>query len=185
MIQNAPATQPNLYLIGFMGTGKSSVGKFASDKLGLKFLDSDQEIERQNGCTISQIFESQGEEKFRELEKKFILTGHPNSGCLVSCGGGLPVPEGMIERIKSKGIVFALWAKPDTIFERTKENTNRPLLQTENPMAEINSLLKKREKIYLLANQIISSEMRSTKQVADIVVRHYLNFCEEKNQKLT
>lgn len=77
MIQNAPTTQPNLYLIGFMGTGKSSVGKFASDKLGLKFLDSDQEIERQNGCTISQIFESQGEEKFRELEKKFILTGHP------------------------------------------------------------------------------------------------------------
>lgn len=174
MNQNAPSTLPNLYLIGFMGTGKSSAGKFASDKLGLKFLDSDQEIEKQVGCTISQIFKSQGEEKFRELEKKFISSGHPESGCLISCGGGLPVPKGMIELIKSKGLVFALWANPETIFERTKENKSRPLLQTEDPMAEIKSLLKKREKVYLQANQIISSEMRSTKQVADLVVRQYL-----------
>ena len=87
---------PNLYLIGFMGTGKSSAGLLTAQKLNLQFIDSDQQIENQIGSSISNIFKIQGEKKFRELEKKFIQSGHPQTGCVVSCGGGLPIPEGMV-----------------------------------------------------------------------------------------
>jgi shikimate kinase len=164
---------PNLYLIGFMGTGKSSVGKIIAQKTGLTFIDSDQEIENQTGLSISKIFETQGEQKFRELEKKFIQNGHPESGCLVSCGGGLPIPDGMIEILKEKGFVFCLWASVKTIYERTSGNNQRPLLQTKNPKSEIKSLLQKREPKYLLADQIVNTEQRSLVQVSDLIIRKY------------
>ncbi len=157
-----------------MGTGKSSVGHIASHRLNLSFLDSDQEIEKKTGRSISEIFSSQGEQTFRSLEKDYIQNGHPSSGCLISCGGGLPIPEGMIEFLKSKGKVFCLWANPETILKRTQENNDRPLLQKEDPMAEIEKLLRMREKKYLLADQVISTEQRSPKQVAEVVAKNYL-----------
>ena len=166
---------PNLYLIGFMGTGKSSAGLLTAQKLKLQFIDSDEQIENLIGSSISNIFKIQGEKKFRELEKKFIKSGHPQSGCVVSCGGGLPIPEGMVEILKSKGKVFSLHASVKTILERTSKNNSRPLLQSENPMNEIKSLLRKREPRYLLADQVISTDQRKTEQVADEIVRHYLN----------
>ena len=166
---------PNLYLIGFMGTGKSSAGLLTAQKLKLQFIDSDEQIENQNGSSISNIFKIQGEKKFRELEKKFIQSGHPQTGCVVSCGGGLPIPEGMVEILKSKGKVYSLYASLETIVERTSKNDSRPLLQSVNLRNEIKSLLRKREPRYLLADQVISTEQRRTEQVADEIVRHYLN----------
>jgi shikimate kinase len=166
---------PNLYLIGFMGTGKSSAGLLTAQKLKFQFVDSDQQIEYQNGSSISNIFKIQGEKKFRELEKQFIQSGHPQTGCVVSCGGGLPIPEGMVEILKSKGKVFSLYASLETIVERTSKNDSRPLLQSVNPTNEIKSLLRKREPRYLLADQVISTDQRRTEQVADEIVRHYLN----------
>lgn len=165
---------PNLFLIGFMGTGKSSAGKCAAKKLKLEFLDSDQQIEATYGSSIRIIFENEGEAKFRELEKKFIQSGCPKTNCLISCGGGLPIPDGMIELLKSKGKVFALDASVGTILERTSDNNSRPLLQTENPKDAIQSLVKKREPKYLLADQVISTEERNTEQVADEIVQAYL-----------
>ena len=164
---------PNLYLIGFMGTGKSSVGKIVAQKTGLRFIDSDQEIENQSGLSITKIFESFGEQKFREFEKKFIQNGHPESGCVVSCGGGLPIPEGMMDRLKSKGLVICLWANVETIYERTAENNQRPLLQTENPKTQIKALLQKRESTYLKADQVVNTEQRSLLQVTDLIIRKY------------
>ena len=171
-------SMPNLYLIGFMGTGKSSVGKIAAKKIGLTFIDTDQEIENQSGLSISKIFEKHGESKFRELEKEFIQNGHAKSGCLVSCGGGLPITEGMIKTLKDKGMVYCLWANVETIFERTAGNLERPLLQTENPKAEIKSILQKRESVYLTADQIVSTEKRSMNQVAEIIVEKYRDFSD-------
>lgn len=166
---------PNLYLIGFMGTGKSSAGLLTAQKLKLQFFDSDQNIENQIGSSINKFFEMYGEEKFRDLEKKFIHSGHPLTGCLVSCGGGLPIPEGMLEFLKSNGKVFSLHASVETILERTSGNNSRPLLQSANPSNEIQTLLRKRESRYLLADQVISTDQRSTEEVADEIVRHYLN----------
>ena len=84
---------PNLYLVGFMGTGKSTVGRRVAENLGFQFIDVDQSIEGEEGLSIAQIFAQRGEEAFRELERKFINSGHPDSNCVVSCGGGLSVPD--------------------------------------------------------------------------------------------
>ena len=171
--QETDPRKPNLYLIGFMGTGKTSAGELAADKLGLRFLDSDREIEKATGLDVAAIFEREGEDAFREKERAFILQGHPGCGCLVSCGGGLPVPEGMLVHLKERGLVFALWAEPQTIYERTRDNPRRPLLQVSDPLSEITDLLKKRESVYLQADKVISTEMRSTKAVADLITRSY------------
>ena len=165
---------PNLYLIGFMGTGKSTSGKLCAQKIGLQFIDSDQEIEKTSGMSIRTIFETQGEERFRALEKDFILTGHSPSGNLISCGGGLPIPPGMIETLKSKGLVLCLWASPETILRRTSGNTSRPLLQNDDPRNKIEKLLHEREKRYRLADRIISTEGKSEQDVADEISKHYL-----------
>ena len=156
-----------------MGTGKTAVGEMAAIRLGLNFVDSDNEIARKHGKDISAIFKQSGEKRFREMEKEFILAGHPAHGCLVSCGGGLPVAKGMLERLKQRGMVITLWASPETIFERTRENSTRPLLQVDDPLAEITRLLKSREATYLAADQVISTEMRSAKAVSELIARAY------------
>src|SRR4051812_7704562 len=92
-----PMTPPatNLYLVGFMGTGKSTVGRQVARQLGFQFLDSDHEIERLQGKPVARIFAEEGEAKFRTLEREFIERGHPADRCIVACGGGLVVPPGM------------------------------------------------------------------------------------------
>ena len=144
-----------------MGTGKSVAGELAAQKLGLQFIDSDKEIERNSGQEISLIFEKIGEAAFRKMEKDFISNGHPRFGCLVSCGGGLPVPEGMLDTLKERGLVVALWASPETIFERTKDSSTRPLLQVPDPLGKITELLNARERAYLAADKVLSTEQRS------------------------
>ncbi len=174
MNTNQTSTQlQNLYLIGFMGTGKSVAGELAARKLGLQFIDSDNEIERHAGQKISAIFEESGESAFREMEKEFIREGHPRFGCLVSCGGGLPVQEGMLDALKERGLVAALWANPETIFERTKDNPTRPLLQVPDPLSKIAELLEAREGAYLAADKVISTEQRSPKTVSELIARFY------------
>jgi shikimate kinase len=164
----------NLYLIGFMGTGKSVVGQLAAKMLGLSFLDSDLEIEKKHQTSISKIFKIHGEIGFRKMERDFIQSGHPKTGCLISCGGGLPIAEGMIEILKSNGKVFTLWASPKTIFERTKKNSSRPLLQTEDPLSKIAELLSEREIRYRMADKIISTDAKSPSEVATLIQKYYL-----------
>ena len=156
-----------------MGTGKSVAGKMAARKLGLQFIDSDEQIEKDSQREIPAIFEKNGEAAFREMEKRFVLEGHTDHGCLVSCGGGLPIQEGMLDALKEKGLVVTLWANPETIYERTKENSNRPLLQVADPLGEITELLRLRESTYLAADKVISTEQRSAKQVSELVARSY------------
>src|SRR5687768_5670956 len=90
----------NLYLVGFMGTGKSTVGRVLAQRLGMRVLDSDAEIERRAGQSITEIFAARGEAGFRELEREFVESGHPAEGCIVACGGGLVLQEGMIPRLR-------------------------------------------------------------------------------------
>ena len=110
--------RPNLYLLGFMGTGKSSVGRKVAARLKLKFLDSDAEIEKSAGMQINDIFAKYGEEKFRQMERDFMESGHPESGCVISCGGGLCCREGMPELVRGKGICVVLFSTPEDIYER-------------------------------------------------------------------
>ena len=111
-----------------MGVGKSAFGRRAARELGLRFIDSDHQIEKEQGKKIPEIFANEGESHFRILEHQFIEYGHPETGCVVSCGGGLVVEPGMKELLKQKGVVICLFASAESIIERTSRNKGRPLL---------------------------------------------------------
>jgi shikimate kinase len=164
---------PNLYLVGFMGVGKSAVGRHVARQLGYQFIDSDYAIERQEQRTIREIFESDGEDFFRDLEKRFIEGGHAPEGCVVACGGGLPIPDGRRELLLRSGIVVCLFANAETIIRRTSSNHKRPLLNCEDPEARVRSLLEIREPIYLRTGIGVSTEGRTLDEVAANVVRVY------------
>ena len=177
MTQN-PQERPNLYLVGFMGTGKSAVGRRIAHQLGMRFVDMDREIEYGSQKTIGEIFAEDGEEHFRMLERRYVESGHPMGGCVVSCGGGLVVQPGMIECLQEKGVVICLFASPETILERTSGNLKRPLLNVEEPEKEIRQLLKERETVYCSAGTCISTENRSIQEVADHALRIYKDLAE-------
>ncbi len=165
--------QPNLYLVGFMGVGKSALGRKVAHALGYRFIDSDQEIERSVGKKIPQIFEEQGESAFRKMERVFIENGHPAEACVVSCGGGLVVQEGMSDLLKSKGVVICLFASPESIIERTSRNKNRPLLNVDNPKEKVRQLLAEREPSYMNSGACITTEGRSMTEVVRHMIRTY------------
>ena len=164
---------PNLYLVGFMGVGKSAIGRRVARELGLKFLDSDVVIEKQAGVSIAEIFARDGETAFRQMERGFIEGGHPDRGCVVACGGGLVVQPGMAERLKTLGVVVGLFASAESILERTSRNSNRPLLNVSDPESRIRELLAEREPVYMDAGICISTEGRSIPEVVRHIVRAY------------
>lgn len=167
------STRPNLYLVGFMGTGKSTVGRALASRLGFQFIDSDHTIESQQGRSIADIFAAEGEPYFRQLERAFIESGHAPEGCVVSCGGGLVTQAGMIDLLKSRGLVACLFASPDVILKRTATNKNRPLLNVEDPEARIASLLAEREPFYLQAGAGILTDHRPLHEVTTQLERYY------------
>lgn len=164
----------NLYLVGFMATGKSTVGRVLASRLGYDFLDSDVRIEHEVGMAVPQIFEREGEEAFRRYERQFVESGHPSDHCVVACGGGLVTQPGMIELLKKKGVVICLYATTQTILERTRGNRNRPLLEVEDPARRIQELLKAREPFYRKAGTLVLTDNRTLGDVVDHLKRIYL-----------
>lgn len=173
MVAAKNSQRPNLYLIGFMGVGKSALGRRAARALGYHFVDSDRVIESLAGKPIPEIFAQEGEAAFRRMEREFIESGHPATGCVVACGGGLVIQEGMAERLRQKGVVICLFASPESIIERTCRNRNRPLLNVDDPEARIRELLAVREPIYMSAGICITSEGRKMAEVVKHMVRSY------------
>lgn len=178
-----PADRVNLYLVGFMGTGKSTVARLLASRLRLHWVDSDAEIEKSAGRPISEIFADEGEAAFRHLESAFMETGHPPRGCVVSCGGGLVTIPGMTDLMKSKGVVVCLLATPATIHERTRHNRNRPLLDVDDPEGRIGAMLKVREPFYRQAGTQILTDHRSLADVAVHVSRVYQRESREFSRK--
>jgi shikimate kinase len=171
--QESQKTKPNLYIVGFMGVGKSAIGRRVARELSFQFIDTDEAIEKQVGKKIPEIFASEGEAQFRALEKAFIESGHPAEGCVVSCGGGLVVQDGMSEILKSKGVVICLFASAESIIERTRRNSNRPLLNVKDPEARIRQLLAEREPIYMDSGTCITTEDRTIPEVMKHLLRTY------------
>src|ERR1041385_1319170 len=135
----------NLALIGFMGTGKSSVGQLVAGHLHFTFLDSDNLIEARAAKSISEIFAADGEPAFRELERRLVRELESRKKTVISTGGGLPVDESNLASLKSHALVVCLWASPEKIWERIRGQTHRPLLQEADPLAKIRTLLQARE----------------------------------------
>jgi shikimate kinase len=165
------AADVNLYLVGFMGTGKSTVGRAVAQKLGFELLDSDHEIERGCGKTIAEIFATEGEAIFRTHERKFIEQGHPPTRAVVSCGGGLVVQPGMLPLLQDKGVVICLHAAIETILARTSRQRNRPLLEVEDPEERIRTLYAAREPIYRKAGTMILTDARPLNEIVAHVIR--------------
>jgi shikimate kinase len=173
----------NLYLVGFMGTGKSITGRAVAAHLGCQALDSDHEIERLAGKSVAQIFAEDGEAAFRVLERKFIESGHPSRGVVVACGGGLVVQPGMLALLQFKGVVICLHATLATIIQRTAQTQTRPLLNVENPEDRIRRLFAEREEIYKRAGTVILTDFRPQHEMVMHVLRTYLREAREWEQK--
>jgi shikimate kinase len=142
-------TSKNIILIGFMGSGKTSVGLKLSYKLRRPVEDTDKLIERREGCSVSEIFARRGEAYFREQETKLledlVRTGHE---CIYSVGGGTPVRPCNRPLLRQLGTVVYLRAQPETVYERLKGDTTRPLLQCEDPLGRIRELMESRREAY-------------------------------------
>ena len=167
------ATDVNLYLVGFMGTGKSTVGRAVAHKLGFELVDSDHEIERLQAKTIPEIFANDGEPAFRAMERNFIEGGHPAERTVVSCGGGLVVQPGMLAMLKAKGVVVCLHASIETILARTARHQHRPLLIAENPEERIRTLYAAREAVYKQSGTVILTDARPLNDVVAHVLRSW------------
>jgi shikimate kinase len=163
----------NIYLVGFMGTGKTTIGRALAQKLGFQLFDTDHEIERLKQKSIPQIFAEEGEAAFRQMERDFIENGHPAQRSVVACGGGLVVQPGMLERLSEKGVVICLHASLETILKRTQGNKNRPLLDVEDPMERIRTLYTKREAIYRRSGTLILTDGRPLLDIVSHVLRAY------------
>ncbi|MDX2111122.1 MAG: shikimate kinase [Verrucomicrobiota bacterium] len=160
-----PSKAVNLYLVGFMGVGKTAVGRALAQQLDLEFLDSDREIEIQQHRQIKEIFETCGEATFRNMEREFIANGHPPTGCVVACGGGLIIPPGMLDFVRTKGVVVCLFADPETIIKRTATNDKRPLLNGGNPEERVRKLYAERMPIYNKVRTAISTDNQSIREI--------------------
>ena len=169
----APRSIRNIALCGFMGTGKSSVGRLVAEQLRFAFLDTDTVIEARAGKTIAQIFAEQGEAAFRELEEKIVKELELRDRTVISTGGGLVVNPDNMASLKQHAFVVCLWARAETIYERVKNQNHRPLLQEAKPLEKIRELLTERTPFYKQANVLLNTEIRSPREVAQQVLHQF------------
>ena len=163
----------NIALIGFMGTGKTSVGRLVAEQLQFDYLDTDEMIQSATGKSIAEIFSANGEPTFRALEEKTVLELAGKSRTVISAGGGLPVNPANLVSLKTHALVVCLWASPAKIWERVKNQTHRPLLHDPDPQKKICELLAARAPFYKQADILLNTESRSLREVAQQVIHQF------------
>lgn len=156
----------NIYLVGFMGTGKSFVGRILAKRLKLYFYEMDTELERRAGKKVAQIFAQDGENVFRVMETNLLNEIALKTSMVVSCGGGVVCSETNIAIMKRNGIIINLNSSAEKVYERINGDATRPLLQVENPLEKIKELMAKRAPFYARADYQVSSENETPEQVA-------------------
>jgi shikimate kinase len=157
----------NIYLVGFMGTGKTAVGEELARKKKLQFVDLDKLIELKEKRSISDIFAKEKEPYFRRLEKRVLKEVSLQKNFVVACGGGIVLDKDNINTMKNTGVMFCLSASAEVILKRTSGVTCRPLLNVDNPKEKIELLLKMRAPYYACADKTIDTSRLSLKEVVD------------------
>ena len=160
----------NIVLTGFMGTGKTTIGKALAQMLHMKLVDVDEEIESAQGMTISDIFKTYGEQHFRDIETAMIKKLSQDQNIIISTGGGAVLREENMAALKEKGTIFCLNASAETILERTGRSQDRPLLKVENPKKKISELLCHRRPFYEKAGVMIETDGKSPLIIAEEIV---------------
>ncbi|MBI4982574.1 MAG: shikimate kinase [Candidatus Omnitrophica bacterium] len=161
----------NIYLVGFMGTGKSAVGKELAKLKKWQFLDLDELIELKEKRMIADIFAKNGEAYFRKIEKNTLKEVSQQKRFVVACGGGVVIDPENIQVMKQTGMLICLKAAPEAILKRTSGCTHRPLLNVKDPKKQIELLLKLRAPYYAAAHKIIDTSKISVKQVVSKILR--------------
>lgn len=156
-----------------MGTGKSSVGRQTAAYLGFEFVDTDEMIEDRADCRITEIFAREGEARFRAYEAELVQELAKRRKLVISTGGGLIVNPANLAALKTYALVVCLWAEPESIWQRVRHQSHRPLLQNPDPLGKIRELLAAREPAYRQADVLINTELRSVSDVAHQVVHQY------------
>lgn len=160
----------NIVLIGFMGTGKTSVGKIIAKKLNRQAIDVDAYIEQKQGRKIADIFENEGEAAFRQAEKAAVEEISKMENVVITTGGGVVLDKGNIENLKKQGWIVALTATPETIFRRVRNSKHRPLLKSHNMFLEIKRLLAERKPFYAVADYTFETDRKTAGQVAESII---------------
>jgi shikimate kinase len=164
----------NLALVGFMGAGKTTVGRLVARQLGFTFVDTDEVIEIRTQRKIAELFAECGEAAFRAVERQLLQEIVAQEKLVIATGGGLVCQTGNMELLKSRALVVCLWASVDTIWERVRHQAHRPLLRVPNPREEIVRLLALREPHYRRADVLVNSGLRSLREVAAHVTHHFM-----------
>ena len=172
---NAPSIRScrNVALIGFMGTGKTTVGSLLAQLLGFEFIDTDKIIEQRQNRRISDIFSQQGEAHFRQLEANLCTELENSQSTVIATGGGLPVNPDNLDSLRRHCLVACLWATPETIYARVRSQHHRPLLNDPDPLQRIRDLLSLRTPAYKRADIIVGVDFRSPIETARTIAASF------------
>ena len=167
----------NIFIVGPMGSGKSTVGKIISSELFLNFFDTDEEIEARTGASIDWIFDLEGEEGFRKRENKILEEMVQQNSIVLSTGGGIILSESNRELLSSRGTVFYLATPIAVQLERTSKDKDRPLLKNGDPGKILEELHVERESLYEgVADYIVNTEGKSSQEVSAEIIKLVKNY---------
>lgn len=161
----------NIVLTGFMGTGKTVIGKSLARNLGWPYVDTDELIEKKAGLKINEVFAKHGEGYFRELEGKAIKSVSDFNNYVIATGGGVVLREENMDNLEKNGFVVNLYASPDVIYNRIKTNDDRPLLNKPNPKNEIERLLEERKPYYKRCNMSINTDDSNIEKIVEKIIQ--------------
>ncbi|WP_395340091.1 shikimate kinase AroK [Ningiella sp. W23] len=165
------AEKRNVFLVGPMGAGKSTIGRHLADELHLDFFDSDQEIERRTGADIAWIFDLEGEDGFRKREETVIHDLTDKQGIVLATGGGSVVSKVIRNRLSARGIVVYLQTTIDKQVARTQRDKRRPLLQNDDPETVLRNLAEERNPLYEeVADYVVTTDEQSARAVANQII---------------
>lgn len=162
----------NIFLIGFMGVGKSTIARMLAKELNAELIEMDETIEAEAGMTINEIFEKNGEAYFRDLESALVERIADKGGAIVSCGGGAVLREQNVQNMKKNGSIVFLSATPETIYERVRYSTNRPLLNGNMNVEYITQLMERRREAYeKAADVVIATDGKEKLQIVKEILK--------------